>query len=68
VSAGDPVVVTHRPDHGVTIGQLFTGLTPEQAQAVLSSGRGTRPGGPGTGGLAPKVVRDVSKVLARATA
>ncbi|MDR6571707.1 MOSC domain-containing protein YiiM [Curtobacterium sp. 320] len=68
VSAGDPVVVTHRPDHGVTIGQLFAGLTPEQARAVLSSGRGTGPGGPGTGGLAPKVVRDVSKVLARATA
>jgi hypothetical protein len=33
---------------------------------VLSSGRGAG-GGPGTGGLAPKVVRDVSKVLARAS-
>jgi len=62
VSAGDPVVVAHRPDHGVTIGQVFGGLTPEQARAVLSSGTGS-----GTGGLAPTVVRDVSKVLARAS-
>ncbi|MFJ7289942.1 MOSC domain-containing protein [Curtobacterium sp. AB451] len=68
VSAGDPVVVTRRPDHGVTIGQLFRGLTPEQAEAVLASGHGPGPGGPGTGGLAPKVVREASKVLARTTA
>ncbi|WFR66794.1 MOSC domain-containing protein [Curtobacterium flaccumfaciens] len=58
VAAGDTVVVTHRPEHGVTIGQIFAGLTPEQARAVLDSGTT----------LAPKVVRDVSKVLARATA
>lgn len=55
VAAGDPIVVTHRPDHGVTIGQLFAGPSPEQARAVLDSGTG----------LAPTVVRDVSKVLAR---
>ena len=55
VAAGDPVVVTHRPDHGVTIGQLFAGLSPEQARAVLDSGTG----------LAPTVVRDVSRFLAR---
>ncbi|OII12558.1 molybdenum cofactor sulfurase [Curtobacterium sp. MCBA15_008] len=55
VAAGDPVVVTHRPDHGVTIGQIFAGLSPEQARAVLDSGTG----------LAPKVVRDVSRFLAR---
>ena len=49
VTAGDSIVVTHRPDHGVTIGQLFAGLSPEQARAVLDSGTG----------LAPTVVRDV---------
>ncbi|ROP65438.1 MOSC domain-containing protein [Curtobacterium sp. PhB115] len=58
VAAGDPIVVTHRPEHGVTIGEIFAGLTPERARAVLESGES----------LAPKVVRDVSKVLARAGA
>jgi len=37
VAAGDPVVVTHRPAHGVTIGEVFAGLTPERARAVLES-------------------------------
>jgi MOSC domain-containing protein YiiM len=55
VSAGDPIVVTHRPAHGVTIGQIFAGPTAEQARAVLDSGTG----------LAPTVVRDLSKVVAR---
>ncbi|WP_396289001.1 MOSC domain-containing protein [Curtobacterium sp. KT1] len=55
MAAGDPVVVTHRPAHGVTIGEVFAGLTPERARAVLESGER----------LAPKVVRDVSKALAR---
>lgn len=55
VAAGDPVVVTHRPAHGVTIGEVFAGLTPERARAVLESGER----------LAPKVVRDVSKALTR---
>lgn len=55
VAAGDPVVVTHRPAHGVTIGEVFAGLTPDRARAVLESGER----------LAPKVVRDVSKALAR---
>ncbi len=55
VAAGDPLVVTHRPAHGVTIGEVFAGLTPERARAVLESGER----------LAPKVVRDVSKALAR---
>ncbi|GAA3330288.1 MOSC domain-containing protein [Curtobacterium albidum] len=54
VAAGDPVVVVHRPAHGVTIGQISAGLLPEQARAVLDSGER----------LAPKVVREVSKVLA----
>lgn len=55
VAAGDPVLVTHRPAHGVTIGEVFAGLTPERARAVLECGER----------LAPKVVRDVSKALAR---
>lgn len=55
VAAGDPITVLERPDHGVTIGDMFAGLTPDQARAVLSS---ERP-------LAPKVQRDVTKVLAR---
>ncbi|WIB76610.1 MOSC domain-containing protein [Curtobacterium sp. MCPF17_002] len=55
VSTGDPIVVTHRPAHGVTIGQVFAGPTAEQARAVLDSGTG----------LAPSVVRDLSKVLGR---
>ncbi|MFZ6992545.1 MOSC domain-containing protein [Curtobacterium sp. RRHDQ66] len=55
VAAGDPITVLERPDHGVTIGDMFAGLTPDQARAVLSS---ERP-------LAPKVQRDVAKVLAR---
>ncbi|WP_420368400.1 MOSC domain-containing protein [Curtobacterium sp. L1-20] len=58
VTAGDPVVVVHRPAHGVTIGQLFSGPTMEQARAVLESGPG----------LPPSVVRDVTKVLGRAGA
>jgi len=55
VAAGDPITVVERPDHGVTIGDMFAGMTPDQARAVLSS---ERP-------LAPKVQRDVTKVLAR---
>jgi MOSC domain-containing protein YiiM len=31
IEAGDAVVVVHRPEHKVTIGQLFAGLTAEQA-------------------------------------
>jgi MOSC domain-containing protein YiiM len=55
VTAGDPVEVVYRPAHGVTIGELFAGPTPEQARAVLGSGER----------LAPKVVRDLTKVLER---
>jgi MOSC domain-containing protein YiiM len=57
VAAGDQIVVTHRPEHGVTIGELFGGLAPERARAVLESGDA----------LAPKVEREVRKVLARTT-
>ncbi len=58
VTAGDPIEVTYRPDHGVTIGEIFGDLSPERARSVLESGER----------LAPKVVRDLSKVAARATA
>jgi MOSC domain-containing protein YiiM len=29
VTAGDPIHVTHRPDHGVTLGETFAALTTE---------------------------------------
>ena len=37
VSAGDPVILDHRPDHDVSIGVLVTGMTPAQAQGLLDS-------------------------------
>ncbi|KQO62427.1 MOSC domain-containing protein [Curtobacterium sp. Leaf261] len=37
VAAGDAVVVTDRPAHGITIGDTFAGLSPEQARALLES-------------------------------
>ncbi|NQX24674.1 MOSC domain-containing protein [Curtobacterium sp. VKM Ac-2852] len=56
VAAGDPIEVTYRPEHGVTIGEIFGDLAPDRARAVLESGER----------LAPKVVQDLSKVAARA--
>ena len=56
VAAGDAVTVLERPEHGVTIGQMFTGLTAEQATAVLAMGDR----------LAPKVVREAQLALRRA--
>jgi MOSC domain-containing protein YiiM len=56
VAAGDPVEVTYRPEHGVTIGEIFGDLAPDRARAVLESGER----------LAPKVVQDLSKVATRA--
>ncbi|MGP5268024.1 MOSC domain-containing protein [Brachybacterium alimentarium] len=35
VSAGDEIEVLHRPEHGVSIGDAFRGLTAEQAHALL---------------------------------
>lgn len=58
VAAGDRITVTDVPTHGVTIGELFAGLSPERAQAVLDAGRP----------LAPKVEREVRKVLSRVPA
>jgi MOSC domain-containing protein YiiM len=57
VAAGDAVTVLERPEHGVTIGQMFAGLTAEQATAVLAMGDR----------LAPKVVREAQLALRRAT-
>jgi MOSC domain-containing protein YiiM len=37
VQAGDSVEVVSRPNHGVTIGDVFAGLDPQQARALLSS-------------------------------
>ena len=58
VAAGDRITVTDVPTHGVTIGELFAGLSPERAQTVLDAGRP----------LAPKVEREVRKVLSRVPA
>lgn len=55
IEAGDAVVVEHRPEHGVTIGQLFAGLEPDQAarlQTACDDGANLTP--------------DVAKALARA--
>ncbi len=38
LAAGDPVEVVQRPDHGVTIGSVSRGLTPQDAQVLLDSG------------------------------
>ncbi|OIH94520.1 MOSC domain-containing protein [Curtobacterium sp. MCBA15_001] len=57
VAAGDPVVVVDRPSHGVTIGELFAGLDPARAQALLDGSDGRTP--------APKVLREVTKALGR---
>lgn len=56
VAADDAVTVLERPEHGVTIGQMFAGLTAEQATAVLAMGDR----------LAPKVVREAQLALRRA--
>ncbi len=43
VSAGDAVEVRDRPAHGVTIGELFAGITADRARAVLDAGRPVPP-------------------------
>ncbi|KTR10910.1 MOSC domain-containing protein [Curtobacterium luteum] len=55
VQAGDVVEVRDRPDHGVTIGELFAGISAERARAVLDAGRP----------VAPKVRVLLDKALAR---
>ena len=41
ISAGDEIRVLSRPAHGVSIRQVFTGPTPEQAAALLDDERAT---------------------------
>jgi MOSC domain-containing protein YiiM len=53
VAAGDSITVVDRPAHGVTIGDVFAGLAPEQAQALLDVDRP----------VAPKVEREARKAL-----
>jgi MOSC domain-containing protein YiiM len=55
IEAGDAVVVERRPEHGVTIGQLFAGLTPEQASRLQAAHDG-----------GAHLTPDVAKALARA--
>jgi MOSC domain-containing protein YiiM len=38
IAAGDPVTVLSRPDHEVTIGELFDGQDPAKMQEMLDSG------------------------------
>lgn len=37
VAAGDPVEVTRRPSHGVTVRDVFTGPPPDKARALLDA-------------------------------
>lgn len=55
ITAGDAVVVVHRPEHGVTIGQLFAGLTAEQAGRLQDAYDG-----------GAQLTPDVRRALARA--
>ncbi len=42
VAAGDPVVVVHRPGHGVTVGQAFLRPDPETMQRLLDAAEAGR--------------------------
>jgi MOSC domain-containing protein YiiM len=58
VAAGDEILVSARPAHGVTIGECFAGLAPERAQILLdlaASGRF----------VADPVLLNASKAVAR---
>jgi MOSC domain-containing protein YiiM len=39
VRAGDPITVVHRPDHGVSVGQVFraTTLEPDLLPSILAA-------------------------------
>lgn len=43
VSAGDPIVVAHVPEHGVTVRDLFTGRDPEALAVLLAQQPGLSP-------------------------
>jgi MOSC domain-containing protein YiiM len=57
VAAGDRIEVVDRPDHGVTIGEVFTGLEPDRASVLLQSDR-----------VPVKLRAEAEKVLARRSA
>ena len=38
IAAGDPIRIVHRPDHGVTIADVFPRGTPAAMRALLDSG------------------------------
>ena len=57
---GDPIEVVDRPDHGVTIGGWFSGLRPEDAQALLDADAA------GAIRLQPDLRRHADKALGRA--
>ncbi|ROQ39603.1 MOSC domain-containing protein YiiM [Frondihabitans sp. PhB188] len=40
VSAGDPVIVTDRPSHGITIAECFAGLSPDRARLLVDAADG----------------------------
>lgn len=45
VTAGDAVTVLHRPDHGVTVGEVFAGRfgDPDRLRLLLAEGRDLQP-------------------------
>lgn len=55
IQAGDAVVVERRPEHGVTIGNLFTGLTPGQAARLQAAADADAK-------LTPNVVKALARV------
>ncbi|WP_309081169.1 MOSC domain-containing protein [Zhihengliuella sp.] len=57
LAAGDAVAVVHRPDHGVSVRDLFLGPTPDEA-GRLHAGREA-----GAWELTPKAAREVDRVL-----
>ncbi|MET4058680.1 MOSC domain-containing protein YiiM [Arthrobacter sp. UYP6] len=59
ISAGDPVTVIHRPDHGVTSGDVFRGLTTEQARALNGAADA------GTVKLSPEVLKALRTLKSR---
>jgi MOSC domain-containing protein YiiM len=56
VSAGDPVAVVHRPEHGVTVAEWATDRTADRARRLLDSGAP----------LAGSVRRTATRLVARA--
>ena len=57
IEAGDGVSVIHRPEHGVTSGDVFRGLSPEQTRLLAAAAAG------GDVSLSPEI-RKVLRTLA----